>query len=108
MASFRGVASFHDVLNMYTQNITVRLKFSVQDICKLWSQCSHCKLNLHDCREYSAPFSPEMMMIVIDLDTTIYIEHYAPKQSHYVQLCSHLLGYHYVQKLCWLNLLRPI
>jgi len=22
---------------------------------------------------------------------------YAPKQNHYAQLCSHLLGYHYVQ-----------
>jgi len=26
------------------------------------------------CREYHAPFSPEMMMIVIDHDTNIYIE----------------------------------
>ena len=31
LASFQGVASFHDVLNMYPQNITVRLKFSVQE-----------------------------------------------------------------------------
>ena len=29
------MASFHDVLNMYPQNVTVRLKFSVQDICPL-------------------------------------------------------------------------
>jgi len=32
------VASFHDVLNMYPQNVTVRLKFSVQDICPLFSE----------------------------------------------------------------------
>ena len=25
------------------------------------------------------------------------LSNYAPKQNHYVQLCSHLLGYHYVQ-----------
>jgi len=66
--------SFHDVLNMYPQNITVRLKFSVQDICPLWSHCSHCKHDLHDCCEYPAPFSPQMTMIVIDYDTNIYIE----------------------------------
>ena len=27
----------------------VRLKFSVQDICKLWSHCSHCKHDLVSC-----------------------------------------------------------
>ena len=70
----RGVASFHDVLNMYPQNIIVRLKFSVQDVCKLWSHCSHCKHDLHDCHEYSTPFSPEMTMIIIDHKTNIYIE----------------------------------
>ena len=59
---------------MYPQNITFRLKFSVQNICKLWSHCSHCKHDLHDCREYPAPFSPEMTMIVIDHDTNIYID----------------------------------
>jgi len=74
-----GFLSRHGFLSwcveyMYLQNITVRLKFSVQDICPLWSHCSHCKHDLHDCREYPAPFSPEMMMIVIDHDTNIYIE----------------------------------
>jgi len=58
---------------MYPQSITVRLKFSVQDICKLWSHCSHCKHDLYDSCEYPAPFSPEMMMIVIDHDTNVYI-----------------------------------
>ena len=33
--------------------------------------------DLHDCHEYSTPFSPEMTMIIIDHDTNIYIElHY--------------------------------
>ena len=43
-------------------------------ICKLWSHCSHCKHGLYVCREYHAPFSPEMTVIVIDHDTNIYIE----------------------------------
>jgi len=30
-----------------------------------------CKHDLHDCREFSAPFSPEMTIIVIDHDTNI-------------------------------------
>ena len=25
------------------------------------------------------------------------LSHYAPKHSHYAQLCSHLFGYHYAQ-----------
>ena len=36
----RGFPSWH-VEDVYPQNITVRLKFSVHDICKLWSHCSH-------------------------------------------------------------------
>ena len=64
------MASFHDV--EYVSS--VRLKFSVHDICKLWSHYSHCKHDLHDYivelfDEYPAPFSPEMTMIVIDYDT---------------------------------------
>ena len=38
----------HDIQNVYPQNITVRLKFSVHYICKLWSHCSHYKQDLHD------------------------------------------------------------
>ena len=64
----------------------LRLKFSVQDICKLWSHCSHCKHDLHECHEYSTSFSPEMTMIIIDHDTNIYIEwhnkYYQWKQKH--------------------------
>ena len=65
----------HDVQNMYPQNITVRLKFSVHDICKLWSHCSHYKHDLHDYRElfdeYSAPFSPEVIRSLIMTPTSI-------------------------------------
>ena len=56
---------------MYPQNITVRLKFSVHDnICKLWSHCSHYKHDLHMTivelfDEYSAPFSPEVIRSLI-------------------------------------------
>jgi len=63
---------------MYPQNITVRLKVSVHDICKFGSHCSHCKHGLHDyygaLDEYLPPLSPEMTMIVIDHDPNIYIE----------------------------------
>jgi len=55
-------------------------------ICKLWSHCSQCKHDLHVCRECSAPFSPEMTMIVTDRDTNICIEwhnrYYQWKQKH--------------------------
>ena len=44
-------------LNMYPQNITVRLKFSVQDICPLWSHSSHCKNDLYDCVNTLPPLS---------------------------------------------------
>ena len=67
----------HDVENMYPQNITVRLKFSVHDICKLWSHYSHYKHDLHDYREalwwVLHPLFPWGDK-VIDHDTSIYIE----------------------------------
>ena len=30
------------------RTLLARLKFSVHDMCKLWSHCSHCKCELHD------------------------------------------------------------
>ena len=57
----RGFLSICSCLRtLLSQNITVSL-------------CSHCKHNLYDCCEYPVPFSPEMMMIVIDRDTNICI-----------------------------------
>ena len=35
---------------MHPQNVTVRQKFSVHNVCKLWSHCSHCNHILHDYR----------------------------------------------------------
>ena len=66
------MASFYDVLNMYPQNITVRLKFSVHDtncgaIAVIASTTYMTVVN-------TLPPSPEMTMIVIDHDTNIYIE----------------------------------
>ena len=65
---------------MYPQNITVRLKFSVQDI-YIYANCGAIAviasttymtiMEFFD--ECPIPFSPEMMMIVIDHATNIYI-----------------------------------
>ena len=77
MASFQGVASFHDVLNMYPQNITVWLKFSVQDIYIYIANCGAIAViasTTYMTVVNTLPPSPEMTMIVIDHDTNIYIE----------------------------------
>jgi len=53
-----------------------RLKFSVHDICKLWSDCSHCKHDLQLFDEWPVLSSHEMM-IIVNHDTecdNIYIE----------------------------------
>ena len=66
VASFRGVASFHDVLNMYPQNVTVRLKFSVQYI-YIYMQIVEPLQSLQARPTWLlwilCPFSPEMTMM---------------------------------------------
>jgi len=59
---------------MYPQNITVRLKFSVRDICKSWSHSSYCKHNLHELFDECHTLSSPEMMIIIDHNTNIYVE----------------------------------
>jgi len=62
---------------MYPQNIAVRLKFSVQDICKLWSHyiavitstTYMTVVELFD--EYFGPFSPEVIRSLIMTRTSI-------------------------------------
>ena len=58
---------------MYPQNIAVRLKFSVHDNANCETIAviaSMTIMELLDFDEYSTPFSSEMMMIVIDHDTS--------------------------------------
>ena len=52
---------FHDVLNMYPQNITVRLKLSVDDM-QIVEHDLHVYRELFD--ECPTPSSPEMMITV--------------------------------------------
>ena len=57
--------------------LAVRLKFSVHDICKLWSHCSHYKHDLHDYRGVLWWVLRPLFTWgdkVIDHDTNIYIE----------------------------------
>ena len=55
---------------MYPQNITVRLKFSVHDNANCGTIAVIASMTIVELfDEYPAPFSSEMMMIVIDHDT---------------------------------------
>ena len=63
-------ASFHDVVNMHPQNITVRLKFSVHDDANCGTIAVIARMTIMDLfDEYPAPFSSGMM-IVIDHNVT--------------------------------------
>jgi len=55
---------------MYPQNIAVRLKFSVHDNANCGTIAVIANMTIVELfDEYPAPFSSEMMMIVIDHDT---------------------------------------
>ena len=79
----RGFLSWHVENVSMTYRIFIlrtllsRLKFSVHDICKLWSHCSHYKHDLHDyCGALWWVLRPLFPWgdKVIDHDTNIYIE----------------------------------